>query len=501
MSKDDKVKINQIPTGVVGLDEIMGGGLPEFSFNIIAGSPGCGKTTLAHQIAFANATTARPALYFTLLGEPALKMLRYQQQFDFFEQDALNNRIQFINLSQMVLDRDLDIVLNQITEAVERSNPSVIVIDSFRALLRRETVFGVEPSMRSFVERLALSLTTWQATTFLVGEYSEDDVRSNAVFTVADGIIWLYQDVERNSVVRKLHIVKLRGRASIPGLHTFRITNNGLHVFPRTLGQAGRQSSPGTRSRLSVGNHELDEMMGGGPLEGDSILVAGPSGTGKTVIASRFIQEGLERGEPGVIAIFEERPEEYCARARSFGWDFVQPEKEGKLRVVYFRPMDLSVDESMLEIIEAVKTIGAKRLVIDSITGFEMALAPAFRADFRESLYRMIGGLTGVGITILSTVEIEDSFATFPFSHYSVSFLTDDIIRMRYVEIGGQLRKVMTIIKMRGSNHSKDFREYIINDTGISIIDPGSTDYERLSTGTPVRSIEQRFEAPPEKKR
>ena len=500
MSKNDKVKIGQIPTGVIGIDEIMGGGLPEFSFNIIAGGPGCGKTTLAHQIVFANATTERPALYFTLLGEPALKMLRYQQQFNFFRHDALNSKIQFVNLSQMVLDRGLDMVLKQITEAVEHANPSVIVIDSFRALLRGENNAGFEPGVRAFVERLALFLATWQATTFLVGEYSEEDVRFNAVFTVADGIIWLYQAVERNSVVRKLQILKLRGRASIPGLHTFRIKDDGLQVFPRTLGPSGRNSSQGPRNRLSTGTPELDKMMGGGPLEGDSILVAGPSGTGKSVIASRFIQDGLARGEPGVIVIFEEHPEEYCARAGDFGWDFIQPQKEGKLRVVYFRPMDLSVDESMLEIIGAVKATGAKRLVIDSITGFEMALAPAFRTDFRESLYRMIGGLTGLGVTILSTVEIEDSFTTFPFSHYAISFLTDDIIRMRYVEIGGQLRKVMTIIKMRGSNHSKDFREYIINDKGISIIEPPQTDYDRLSTGTPVRSLGQRIEVPPEKR-
>jgi circadian clock protein KaiC len=108
--------------------------------------------------------------------------------------------------------------------------------------------------------------------------------------------------------------------------------------------------------------------------------------------------------------------------------------------------------------------IGAKRLVIDSLVGFEMALAPGFRADFRESLYRMIGALTGAGITILSTVEVEDTFTAFSFSHYTISFLTDDIIRMRYVEIDGQLRKVMVVIKMRGGNHSKDIREYVITD-------------------------------------
>ena len=132
--------------------------------------------------------------------------------------------------------------------------------------------------------------------------------------------------------------------------------------------------------------------------------------------------------------------------------------------------------------------IGAKRLVIDSLVGFEMALAPGFRTDFRESLYRMIGGLTGAGVTVLSTVEVEDTFTALPFSQYTISFLTDDIIRMRYVEIDGQLRKVMVVIKMRGGNHSKDIREYVITDKGVVVIHPRSTDYNGLTTGIPTRT-------------
>src|SRR5688572_23009733 len=151
----------------------------------------------------------------------------------------------------------------------------------------------------------------------------------------------------------------------------------------------------------------------------------------------------------------------------------------------------------------AIKKIGAKRLVIDSLAGFEMALAPGFRADFRESLYRMIGALTAAGITILSTVEVEESFIKLPFSHYSISFLTDDIIRLRFVEIDGQLRKILTVVKMRGSNHSKDIREYIIGDNGVVVISPRKTEYRGLLTGIPQRTgprPSQPEEAPPEKK-
>ena len=143
-------------------------------------------------------------------------------------------------------------------------------------------------------------------------------------------------------------------------------------------------------------------MMGGGILEGDSLLVAGPSGTGKSALATQFIAEGLRNGEPGIMAIFEERPQGYTERADGFGLNLKTPQEKGKLEILYLRPLDLSVDETMQEILDAIKRVGAKRLVIDSLVGFEMALAPGFRADFRESLYRMIGALTGAGITILS---------------------------------------------------------------------------------------------------
>lgn len=499
VSRPAKVTIRKLPTGVRGLDDILGGGIPEFSFNIIAATPGCGKTTLAHQIAFANATAKKTVLYFTVLGEPAMKMLRHQQQFTFFDESQLGTAIRFVNLSDIVLGQDLDAVLKEIIRQVTAASPSIVIVDSFRTVVRQVASSSGELDMQSFIQRLAQFLTCWEATTFLVGEYAEEEIRDNPLFTIADGLFWLWQVTERNSVVRKLQIMKLRGQASVPGLHTIRINGNGLQAFSRTLGLTSTKVRPARPRRLSLGIPELDKMLGGGIQEGDSLLVAGPSGTGKSALATQFIAEGLRNGEPGIMAIFEERPEGYTQRAGTFGLHLKAAEQAGTLETLYLRPLDLSVDETMQEILDAIIRIGAKRLVIDSLVGFEMALAPGFRADFRESLYRMIGALTGAGITILSTVEVEDSFIALPFSHYAISFLTDDIIRMRYVEIDGQLRKVMVVIKMRGGNHSKDIREYVITDKGVVIIHPRQTDYTGLSTGIPQR-IGQREEVAPEPK-
>ena len=496
-----KVRIHKLPTGVRGLDEILGGGLPEFSFNIVAGAPGCGKTTLVHQIVFANATVKKPALYFSILGEPVIKMLRHQQQFTFFDEARVGKAVRFINLADRLLEAGMDAVLEEIMQQVTAANPGVVVVDSFRSLERLATARMKGSPMQSFVQRLALFLTGWQATTFLVGEYMEEEMRDNPLFTVADGLFWLWQVTERNSVVRKMQIVKMRGQATVPGLHTIRINNAGVQAFSRTLGLIGSKTKPklAQRPRLSTGIAELDTMLGGGILAGDSLLVAGPSGTGKSALATQFIAEGLRRGESGIMAIFEERPQGYTERADSFGLNLDTPQRTGKLEILYLRPLDLSVDETMQEILDAITRVGATRLVIDSLVGFEMALAPGFREDFRESLYRMIGALTGAGITILSTVEVEDTFAAMPFSHYAISFLTDDIIRLRYVEIDGQLRKVMVVIKMRGGNHSKDIREYVITDKGVVVIHPRQTDYAALTTGVPVR-MGREDEAAPEPK-
>jgi circadian clock protein KaiC len=487
MTNNGKVTIKRLSTGIDGLDTVLGGGLPEYSFNLLAGAPGSGKTTLAHQIMFANATVERPALYFTVLGEPALKMLRYQQQFSFFDESKLGNAVRFINLSEVVLEHDLDAVLAEIVKEVKTTNPGVVIVDSFRTVVRRaQSEPSSEIQLQSFTQRLALHLTSWQATTFLIGEYFEEEMRNNPVFTVADGLFWLSQSVERNSIVRKIQIMKLRGQASVPGLHTFRIGGSGLQIFPRTFGLEGKSVIERSGRRLSTGIPELDTMLGGGVPEGDSILVAGPSGTGKSVIASQFIAAGTSAGDPGIIAVFEERPQAFTGRAASLGLDLDTPQSDGLLKVLYLRPLDLSVDETLQELLDAVKAVGAKRIVIDSLAGFEMALAPAFRQDFRESLYRMIGALTGTGATVMSTVELTESFTDLLFSPYAISFLTDDIIRLRYVEIDGALHKILAVVKMRGGHHSKELREYTITDAGLEIGEC-PRGLRGLITGVPMR--------------
>ena len=267
--------------------------------------------------------------------------------------------------------------------------------------------------LQHFVQQLAVRLTSWEATTFLVGEYQPSEADQNPVFTVADGLLWLAQSVDRNSMVRKMQVMKMRGQAPIPGLHTFRITGDGIQVFPRVI--VGPEEKSGSsalgvgrqpRERMSLGVKGLDDMLGGGIPAGYSVLVSGPSGSGKSVLASEFISEGARHDEPGIIAVFEKRPNEYSQDSPS-GQRFDRLVREGKVAILQTRPLDLSIDEMLSEVVDTIHRLKARRLVIDSLSGFELALAPTFREDFRESLYRMVTVLTGMGITMMMTAEVD----------------------------------------------------------------------------------------------
>jgi circadian clock protein KaiC len=483
-----KVPIRRLPTGVPGLDDVLGGGVPEFSFNLIAGTPGAGKTTLVQQIMFALATPERPALFFTVLGEPPLKMLRYQQQFEFFDLAKVNGSVRFVNLAKEALDGGLDEVLKRIVQEVEASSPAVVVVDSFRSVIQATREAQGQPDLQKFIQDLAMRMTGWQATTFLVGEFQLADTETHPVFTVADGLIWLYQSVDRNSMVRKMNVMKMRGQASIPGLHTFRISELGIHVFPRLIFGASETPASGGAGntkrrapRLSVGVMRLDEMLGGGIPSGYSALVAGPSGSGKSVLALEFIREGVRRGEPGVFALFEKHADDYAY----FGATKLdEAVRSGQVAIVQTRPLDLSIDEMLYELTDAIRRLKARRVVIDSLSGFELALAPTFREDFRESLYRLVSALTGMGLTVMMTAELEDRYTDLRFSPHGTAFLTDAIILQRYVEIEGELKRAMAVVKVRASDHSNDIRWFEITDAGI-VVGERIGDYEGLLTGSP----------------
>jgi circadian clock protein KaiC len=483
----EKLSIRCLATGVPGLDNLLGGGLPEFSFNLIAGSPGSGKTTLAHQIMFSLANPNNRALFFTVLGEPALKMLRYQQQFPFFDSNKINESIRYVNLSADLMDGNFDRVLSRIDEEVKDFSPSLVFVDSFRSVARSAKQGGQGLfELQRFIQQLGMQMTSWQATTFLIGEYLSLESESSPVFTVADGILSLTQNLQRNSMVRKMQVVKMRGQAQATGFHTFRINEEGIQVYPRAIIKQGTATESEAEAllgeeRVPMGTPGLDEMLGGGLPMGYSLLVVGPTGSGKTVLATEFLAEGARRGEPGVIAAFEKSPSQLLSNKLS------ALVKAGQVGVIDTRSLDLSIDQALHDMIKMIKQMQAKRVVIDSLSGFALALAPEFSEDFRGSLYRMVAELTGIGATVLMTSELEDRYTDLRFSPFGSAFLADAIVVQRYIEVESQFKRVISIVKVRGSNHSKDIRLFDITDEGI-VIGETLSGYNGIMSGRPTLS-------------
>ena len=478
----DKVNLGLLPTGVQGLDVLLGGGLSEFSFTLIAGAPGSGKTTLAHQIMFALASPTRKALFFTVLGEPPLKMLRYQQQYSFFNLDKVGTCIRYVNLAEDLRSGDFSGVTARIMREVEDFGPGLVFVDSFRSVVQtaKPGNQGVA-DLQLFVQDLGTRMTSWQATTFLIGEYMNADVTPDPIMTVADGMISLSQRQEENSVVRKLRIVKMRGQAHLSGTHTMRISADGLRVYPRMLPPLAEDRLPGhpvdtDPARISMGVPELDRMMHGGLPQGHSVLVSGPSGCGKTVLGTVFLEEGVRQGEKGVVLSFEKG----AARLRNKQLaDMVQA---GHVAVVESRMLDLTVEELVEEVLATVQTTGARRVVIDSMSELSLYLAPECKRDIRQTLFLILSHLAKLGVSTLVTVGIEDRYTDLRFSHTDLSYLADAIITMRYIEVNGQLCRLLSVVKIRGSAHSRDLRHFRITDNGIEP-DTGPSPYSGLLTG------------------
>lgn len=478
-----KVTLEKLSTGVPGLDVLLGGGLTEFSFTLIAGAPGSGKTTLAHQIMFALADPQRRALFFTVLGEPPLKMLRYQQQFAFFDMDKVGPSIRYVNLADDLRAGDFSGVLERIMREVEDFGPSLVFVDSFRSVVQtaRSGNEGLW-DLQHFIQELGSRMATWQATTFLIGEYNQTDVEANPIITVADGMLALSHNLDEDSVVRKIRIIKMRGHAHMAGAHTLRITDEGIRIYPRLLTPVPEvyETIAADPQRVSTGVAGLDDMLHGGLPQGHTMLVSGPTGIGKTILGTQFLAAGAAQGEKGVALFFEKHT------ARLHNPELVRMVQAGQVTVLESLSLSLSVEEVMDQLLDAIERTGATRVVIDSLSEIALYLAPEFRYDLRLTVFRTLAMLARRGVTAIVTVGYEDNAPNWRFSTDNLCFLADAVLTMRFAEIEGHVCKFMTVVKVRGTGHSNQLREYRITDKGLEV-GPHLANLDALMTGYPKR--------------
>jgi circadian clock protein KaiC len=455
--------MTRLPTGIAELDLVLGGGFTPGSCVVVAGAPGTGKTILAQQLCFANATPEHHSIYYTTLSEPHSKLTAHLEAFSFFDTTAIGETVEFHHLAALAEpsgDIPMAAVATEVVRNAFETRPSVIVIDSSKALHEAEG-----PNFRRSVYELASRVAHTDAVLVLVGEYEEEDVRSAAEFAVADAIILLSNSSTGLVDRRWLRVAKLRGSDYLSGRHFFRISGKGIDLYPRM--EATLPSSPtGAAKRLSSGVIGLDQMtMGGIPSE-SATIIAGPSGAGKTVICMQYLSEGLRNGENVVYASFQESDRQVRTKAKNFGWDYDKAVADGKLSIIHVQPVELGLDVVAAKIRQAVIDKKATRVVIDSISEQEHA---ADSGRFSDYLWALVGTLRKDGATVILTSETAAFFGpAFELAH-GLSFIADNIVLLRYTEIDSEIRRALVVVKMRDSDHTKSLVEFEITNKGAAV--------------------------------
>jgi len=457
--------MDKLKTGIKNLDHILNDGIPVYSLNIVSGSPGSGKTIFVQNIIFNSAKNGLKSLYLTTISESQFKMVRHLQEFEFFSDDFLGDKVIYGDLGTVLRKQGTDKVLGYLTEMIKKHLPNIVVIDSFKAI---RDIFPDEKTFKAFVFDLAAALSVWEVTVFLVGEYEEQELTLLSEFAVADGIFHLYGQEEKRFQKRYLRILKMRGTNFEQGEHLFQISHVGIEVYPRMRPEGNELQYEVRPGRKGFGITGLDEMLCGGLTEGTITLISGGTGTGKTALALKFLLDGAKKGEKGLFLSFEEPVAQLQDTARHLGWEIDRYLAEGRLDIKFISPIELDIDKHAFEILDMIRKKKVERFVIDSISSFESSVSDIQK--YKDYLWAIGQQLKRRHITSIFTVLNEDLFSPIVVTKAQISLMTDNIIILRYVEDDSSIKRVLGILKARGSNHDKALREYEITPRGINIL-------------------------------
>lgn len=453
--------VEKISTGCVGLDEVLLGGIPANTITVLMGAPGTGKTILAEQLAFANATPEAPALYLTTLSEPLEKILVHGQTHSFYDVGKVGVSVFYEDLGVMLRESGVEKLPEIMLELIMARRPRFVFIDSFKAL---NELLLTPHERRTVTYDLANVLSSYNCTSFLVGEYSQEMLTESPVFAIADVIVQLIKHSTNVREQRFLRIEKLRGADSVPGLHAFAITKEGIEVYPRLLTPPMAPVYSARVERVNTAIPGLDEMIEAGFWRGSTTLIAGPTGSGKTIIGLHFICEGALKGEQGLYVGFQENPNQLARIIASFGW---QPDEliNNGFELMYRSPVEMQLDSVTSELFQRVRQGKIKRVVIDALGDLERCSTD--RQRFSDFIYTLSQWFAAENVTCMMTYEMINLFEVHGVSNQEVSNMSDNIVLLRFRE-GPEMERTLRIIKTRGSAH--DNREHRLEITSKGIV-------------------------------
>jgi circadian clock protein KaiC len=484
----------RVPSGVTGLDTILNGGFLKNSVNLIEGTPRTGKTILGNQIAYNHVTRGGRALFVTLLAETHSRLLLHLESMRFFDPSRIPQNISYISAFQALQERGLKELVALLRREIQGQGATILVLDGLVAAQQSATS---EIEFKMFVQDLQAQATLGDCTIFLL---STDKSGVSPEHTMVDGLIELRDELFEARSERALEVRKLRGSRYLRGRHSFRITDEGLTVFPRLEAVYGRPShrTEPPQERLATGIDALDAMLGGGLPAATTTAIFGPSGTGKTTFGLHFLSPS-NRAEPGLFFGFFETPERLKAQAAAMGLGFVSAMERGDVEIIWRPPTEGIMDELGHGLLDAVRRRGVRRLFVDGLGGFiEPVTQPGRITRYFAALANELRGLDVTTVYTLETRDLISSKVQVPLN--GISSLVENLIALRYVEYRARIHRLLSVLKMRSSRFDTDLREFVIGDNGVTIADTFESALQLL-TGSAVPADEASSARPKQSRR
>lgn len=454
-----------VPSGIKGLDSVLNGGFNHPSTILVAGTAGAGKTTFVMQSLVNAARMGETCLFISAISEPVAMMESFISSYSFFDYSLLEQKkIRLFNIEKDLLQGGAPDVIRFIEEKIRMYKPTWLVIDPVTVIADSRPD---ELDKRLFIFELLTRMKSWNLLVLLTGEFSLDNLKKSPLSYLMDGILYIKEETTGEKSERYLSIIKMRGKKYVSGRHTYKISSDGITVFPRLL-PAVESERPASTKKVSTGVEGLDTMLNGGMFKDDVILFSGGPGTGKTVFGLHFINEGAKNGEKGLIISLEEWPSKLKRNAKTLGWDFEELEKKGLVQFFFFPPALFHADEHALLIKEIIEKNSISRIFFDGIEDLVTPIPDVIKR--RDYVHSLIDHFSSMGITTLMTNEIPELFGNVRLTLETLSGSVDAVVLLRQVEVEGHLRKALSVVKSRGSDHDKEIREYEITDRGIKVM-------------------------------